>query len=62
MGGFCLEHEAPITRVFVRGRPFAPDVTAHVAHTAPIARTIAAQATYRFGARKSAAPTTTSTG
>jgi hypothetical protein len=26
MGGYCLEHEQPQTRVFVRGRPFVrPD-------------------------------------
>ena len=62
MGGYCLEHEAPVTRVFVRGRPFVPDVTAHLAHTAPVARRIAAPATFRFGARKSAARTTISTG
>lgn len=24
LGGFCLEHESPQTRVFVRGRPFVP--------------------------------------
>ena len=62
MGGYCLEHEAPVTRVFVRGRPFVSDVTAHVAHTALVARTIGAQATFRFGARRSAARTTISTG
>lgn len=28
LGGFCLVHEAPQTRVFVRGRPFVPTVTA----------------------------------
>ena len=28
LGGFCLVHEAPQTRVFVRGRPFVPRVTA----------------------------------
>lgn len=22
LGGFCLEHDAPQTRIFVRGRPF----------------------------------------
>lgn len=28
LGGFCLVHEAPQKRVFVRGRPFVPRVTA----------------------------------
>jgi hypothetical protein len=28
LGGFCLDHELPPTRVFVRGRPFVPAVTA----------------------------------
>jgi hypothetical protein len=28
LGGFCLVHDAPQTRVFVRGRPFARPVTA----------------------------------
>jgi hypothetical protein len=26
LGGFCLDHELPQTRVFVRGRPFVPAV------------------------------------
>lgn len=26
MGGRCIEHERPQTRVFVRGRPFASSV------------------------------------
>jgi hypothetical protein len=25
MGALCVEHEARVTRVFVRGRPWAPD-------------------------------------
>jgi len=25
MGGRCVEHERQSTRIFVRGRPFAPD-------------------------------------
>jgi hypothetical protein len=42
MGGRCVEHERPPTRVFVRGRPFiavgatastGPDVVASVAST-----------------------------
>jgi hypothetical protein len=39
MGGRCLEHERRSTRIFVRGRPFAPvadtEVAGHVLATAP---------------------------
>jgi hypothetical protein len=28
LGGFCMEHEVPQTRIFVRGRPFVPSVGA----------------------------------
>jgi hypothetical protein len=30
LGGFCLVHEAPQTRVFVRGRPFVPHLEAGI--------------------------------
>lgn len=33
LGGRCLEHEAPQTRIFVRGRPFVRTLT--VAATRP---------------------------
>lgn len=60
MGGYCLEHETPVTRVFVRGRPFVPaDVIAHVARTAPVA--MAAQSTFRLKAPTRPVRTTTTT-
>jgi hypothetical protein len=40
VGGLCLEHEAPMTRVFVRGRPFVhPEVTSGVIATPPLTAT-----------------------
>ena len=62
MGGYCLEHETPVTRVFVRGRPFVPaDVTAHVARAAPVARTAVSPTTFRLAAPTRAVRTTTTT-
>ncbi len=36
MGGTCVEHDAPVTVTFPRGRPFAHDVAA-----APVDRVVA---------------------
>lgn len=35
LGGFCLQHERPQTRVFVRGRPFGAPAPASRASVQP---------------------------
>ena len=37
MGPFCVEHGEPVRRSFVRGRPWAPETSAHMAATSSYA-------------------------
>jgi hypothetical protein len=37
MGPLCVEHDAPVTRVFVRGRPWKPPVAVQTEPTLTIA-------------------------
>jgi hypothetical protein len=34
IGPRCVEHDVPVTRTFVRGRPFQRTAAVHVMHTA----------------------------